>query len=92
MIRTDATLAVAEIMLSNPSGRYYGYDLWRVSGVRPGTLYPMLMRWLNNGLLEAAWQDPRDMGAQQHLPRHYYTLTDRGRDELGALVNGEREQ
>lgn len=89
MIRTRSALAVAEVMLSNPSGRYYGYDLWRVTGVWPGTLYPLLTRWLNEGLLADAWQDPRDMGARQHLPRRYYTLTDKGRVELGALVNRE---
>lgn len=89
MIRTRSALAVAEVMLSNPSGRYYGYDLWRVTGVRPGTLYPMLIRWLGDGLLTAAWQDPQSMGARQHLPRRYYELTDKGRVELGVLVNGE---
>lgn len=92
MIRTRAALAVAEAMLSNPSGRYYGYDLWRITGVRPGTLYPMLTRWLDDGLLSAAWQDPYSMGTRQRLPRRYYTLTDKGRAELGALVNGERKQ
>lgn len=86
MIRTRATLAVAEVMLSNPGGRYYGYDLWQVTGVRPGTLYPLLVRWLNAGLIADAWQDPHDMGTQQHLPRRYYTLTDKGRAELGALI------
>lgn len=87
MIRTRSTLAVAEVMLSNPSGRYYGYDLQRVTGVRAGTLYPLLVRWLNRGLLTDAWQDPQDMGARQHLPRRYYTLTDKGRAKLGVLVH-----
>lgn len=90
MIRTNSSLAVAEVMLSNPSGRYYGYDLWRVSGVRPGTLYPMLARFERAGLLRSRWQELETLPISQSLPRKYYTLTDKGRTELGALVNGER--
>lgn len=90
MIRTKVALSVAEAMLSNPGGRYYGYDLWRITGVRSGTLYPLLNRWLADGLLTDAWQDPQDMGVRQRLPRRYYMLTDKGRTELHLLLTGDQ--
>lgn len=89
MIRTRSTLAVAEVMLGNPGGRFYGYDLYRITGVRPGTLYPMLWRFERDGLLSSAWQDPGSMPTGQVHPRKYYLLTDHGREELSALIQRE---
>ena len=90
MIRTKPTLAVAEVMLGNPGGRFYGYNLWQITGVRFGTLYPMLARFERDGLVRSQWQAPEDMGAKQIMPRRYYVLTDMGRAELSALISTER--
>jgi PadR family transcriptional regulator PadR len=40
-----------------------------------GTLYPLLMRLNEQGLLEARWQDAKRPGLP---PRHVYRLTARG--------------
>ena len=45
-----------------------------------GTLYPLLSRLKNNGLLKYRWQESTD-----GPPRKYFTLTDEGQEMLTAL-------
>ena len=45
-----------------------------------GTLYPLLSRLKNNGLLKYRWQESTD-----GPPRKYFTLTDEGQQMLAAL-------
>lgn len=54
----------------------HGYDLCRQSGVKSGTLYPLLIRLEQQGYLEAEWQAPVETGRP---PRHAYRLTVAGR-------------
>ena len=54
----------------------YGYELTSLTGVRSGTLYPILIRLEAQGYLEAEWQQPAASGRP---PRHAYRLTAAGR-------------
>ena len=45
-----------------------------------GTLYPLLSRLKNNGLLKYRWQESTD-----GPPRKYFTLTEEGQTMLAAL-------
>jgi len=45
-----------------------------------GTLYPLLTRLKNDGLLAYRWEE-----STQGPPRKYYELTDEGKDFLGGL-------
>ena len=45
-----------------------------------GTLYPLLSRLKNNGLLSYRWQESTD-----GPPRKYFMLTDEGKELLAAL-------
>jgi DNA-binding PadR family transcriptional regulator len=54
----------------------YGYELTTVTGIRSGTLYPLLIRLEAQGYLEAEWQQPAATGRP---PRHAYRLTAAGR-------------
>ena len=45
-----------------------------------GTLYPILTRQKNSGLLTYRWEE-----SPQGTPRKYYTLTDKGREYLKTL-------
>ena len=45
-----------------------------------GTLYPILTRQKNSGLLTYRWEE-----SPQGPPRKYYTLTDKGREYLKTL-------
>lgn len=53
----------------------HGYDLLKDTGLSSGTLYPLLMRMADNGLVEAEWRDPTQVGRP---PRHVYRLTASG--------------
>jgi DNA-binding PadR family transcriptional regulator len=55
----------------------HGYDLARSTGLRSGTLYPLLIRLEAQGFLEAEWQPPASAGRP---PRHAYRLTAGGRE------------
>ena len=58
-------------------GRWsYGYELASVTGIKSGTLYPLLIRLEAQGYLEAEWQRPVASGRP---PRHAYRLTVAGR-------------
>ena len=51
-----------------------------------GTLYPLLMRQKNAGLLTYRWEE-----STQGPPRKYYTITDEGRAILQDLDNSWNE-
>lgn len=82
--RTLALMKVAVAVMAAPHERFYGYPLAKVSGVRSGVLYPMLDRFLADGWVTDAWELPHETATKK--PRRYYTLTDRGRRELGAVA------
>ncbi len=64
---------LAEFLLDQQEWRY-GYDLSRNTGLKSGTLYPILMRLADNGLLETAWET----AVEGRPPRHLYRLTQDG--------------
>jgi len=49
----------------------YGYDLMKETGLSSGTLYPLLMRMADKGLIEAEWHEPERPGRPA---RHAYRL------------------
>jgi DNA-binding PadR family transcriptional regulator len=63
--------------MERPSEWRYGYDISRQTGLKSGTLYPLLMRLSEQGLLEDAWQEAQQPGRP---PRHVYRLTSDGLD------------
>lgn len=64
-------------------GRIWGYALSKRSGVRSGVLYPTLDRMMAAGWLDDHWEDHAE--GKKRPPRRYYTLTDDGRTNLGAI-------
>jgi DNA-binding PadR family transcriptional regulator len=50
----------------------HGYELMKQTGLHSGTLYPLLMRMTDRGLVEAEWREPAQAGRP---PRHAYRLT-----------------
>ena len=45
-----------------------------------GTLYPLLIRQKNQGLLSYRWEE-----SPQGPPRKYYSITDKGREQLQQM-------
>jgi PadR family transcriptional regulator, regulatory protein PadR len=67
--------AVLAQLSEPPLDWHYGYDLLKRTGINSGTLYPMLIRFHEQGLLEAEWQPATVEGRP---PRHAYRLTASG--------------
>jgi PadR family transcriptional regulator, regulatory protein PadR len=61
-------------MLRQPHTWQYGYELSKPTGLKSGTLYPLLMRVSDQGLPESKWQEPERLGK----PSHAYKLTPNG--------------
>lgn len=58
--------------MTAPQAWRHGYDLMKETGLSSGTLYPILMRMTEKGLVEAEWREPAQPGRP---PRHAYRLT-----------------
>jgi DNA-binding PadR family transcriptional regulator len=71
-------------LLDAPDRWRHGYDLLRSTGLKSGTLYPLLIRLADDGLLEAEWQSPVPPA---RAPRHAYRLTAAGAAFGHALVS-----
>ncbi|MEI2810743.1 MAG: PadR family transcriptional regulator [Nocardioides sp.] len=83
---TLVAAAILEMDMDDQGGgRLWGYALTKRSGVRSGVLYPQLDRMLQQGWVEDHWESPTDISGKRP-PRRYYTLTDDGRAELGAVI------
>lgn len=80
------TTAVLRALADEPSTRRYGYDLCRILGLKAGTVYPILMRLTERGLVSAVWE----ANAQQRRPaRHLYRLTPAGAELVAEMERSE---
>jgi PadR family transcriptional regulator PadR len=70
------TTAVVLALAEDPTVWRYGYQLCRQLDIKPGSLYPILMRLTDRGLLETTWDTNVPAGRP---PRHLYRLTGSGR-------------
>jgi PadR family transcriptional regulator PadR len=69
------TVLVLSALIDDPATWRYGYELGRQVGLKAGSLYPILIRLCDRGLLEATWEaDPRPGRPARHL----YRLTGAG--------------
>ncbi len=74
--------------LAAQSGRWrYGYDLTKETSLRAGTLYPLLMRLADQGILESRWEASPLPGRPA---RHAYRLTSLGISVASAAEESSR--
>ena len=69
------TRALLAVLLERAQTWRHGYDLSKETGLKSGTLYPLLDRLSDQGFLEARWQEAERPGLP---PRHAYRLTAQG--------------
>lgn len=79
-------LALLAAMSDRPEQWRHGYELMKDTGVSSGTLYPLLMRMTEQGLLEAEWREPVQAGRP---PRHTYRLTAAGISLARSVAENE---
>ncbi|MGH3286698.1 MAG: PadR family transcriptional regulator [Streptosporangiaceae bacterium] len=77
---------VLRVFLADPSVPRHGYELMKAARLQSGTLYPLLARLEDQGMVTSGWETPQESGQR---PRRYYRLTGEGaevaRVELARL-------
>lgn len=79
---TTVLLALAE----DPAAWRHGYELCQQTELKAGSMYPILIRLADRGLLETTWETDMPVGRP---PRHLYRLTAAGLElasQLGEKV------
>jgi PadR family transcriptional regulator, regulatory protein PadR len=66
------TIAVLHALAADTRAWRYGYELGQEVGLKAGSLYPILMRLSDRGLLESSWERETPSGRP---PRHLYRLS-----------------
>jgi len=80
------TIAVLAALAEQPSSWRHGYDLARETGLKSGTLYPILVRLADRELVEACWEEAQPEGRPR---RHLYRLS---ADGLAAAAEVQADQ
>jgi len=69
------TRILLSVLVANPQSWRHGYELSKLTELKSGTLYPLLIRLSEHGLLESKWLPVEQPGRP---PRHVYRLTPNG--------------
>jgi PadR family transcriptional regulator len=80
------TLDVLEALLAQSAAWRYGYDLSRLTSLKSGTLYPILMRLAKRRWLETRWE----AAEPGKPPRHMYRLTSNGQTLAKEMVKASQ--
>jgi PadR family transcriptional regulator, regulatory protein PadR len=75
------TLSVLAVLCAEPQAWRHGYGIVKDTGLKSGSLYPILIRLADRGLVEARWEEEQPAGRPR---RHLYRLT---ADGLAAAVD-----
>jgi PadR family transcriptional regulator, regulatory protein PadR len=71
---TRQTLQILSALVEDPEREWYGLELSGRSGLKTGSIYPILGRLLESGWLERHWEDV-DPAAEGRPRRRLYRLT-----------------
>jgi PadR family transcriptional regulator, regulatory protein PadR len=77
------TLSVLAMLFDRPSAWQHGYAIAKDTGLKSGTLYPILIRLADQGLIEARWEEEQPAGRPR---RHLYRLTPKGLTSATAAL------
>jgi PadR family transcriptional regulator PadR len=69
------TYSTAIVLLAVNRGFRHGFDIMDATGLKSGTVYPILRRLEEAGLLRARWEAVADARDAQRPPRRYYQIT-----------------
>lgn len=81
---TRQTRALMAALMEAPSGWRYGYDLSRETGLKSGTLYPLLLRLTERGWLEDRWEAAAEPGRPA---RRLVRLTAEGQSAAAGMLD-----
>ena len=76
---SQQTFAVLDAVANAQQEWSYGLEISKATGLKSGSLYPILMRLNERGMLDSCWLEPERPGRP---PRHGYRLTAKGAETL----------
>jgi PadR family transcriptional regulator, regulatory protein PadR len=76
------TYQTALVLEALAAGRHHGWDIMDATDLPSGTVYPILRRIEEEGLVRAKWEREGAARREQRPPRRYYELTAAGHDRL----------
>lgn len=82
---SEQTIRVLLTLAEEPAAWRHGYDLCQQTGLKAGSMYPILMRLADRGLLHTTWESEVPTGRP---PRHLYRLTQAGADLAREFCEG----
>jgi DNA-binding PadR family transcriptional regulator len=71
--------------MEHPTANLHGYDLMQATGVSSGTLYPMLLRFEEEGWLTSVWEKA-DPTAEGRPRRRLYRITASGKRAASQIL------
>ena len=84
--RSPQTREILTALLEHPFAWRHGYDLARQTNLQSGSLYPILMRLAEQGVLEERWEPGVTPGRP---PRHVYRLTSSGLETAREVTTAD---
>ena len=70
------TYATAMVLQALDRGSRHGFDIIDATGIRSGTVYPLLRRFEDAKLVRSKWEPVAIARAENRPPRKYYELTE----------------
>lgn len=83
MSRIRMTYPTAMVLQALDVGYRYGFDIASATGVRAGSVYQILHRLEEGGLVEGAWEPAEVAHSEGRPSRRYYRLTPRSAAAVG---------
>jgi PadR family transcriptional regulator, regulatory protein PadR len=80
---SSQSLAVLGALANRPSDWLYGLELAKLTGLKSGTLYPILIRLADRAMLESRWLEQAEPGRPR---RHAYRISAAGLHALGEAT------
>jgi DNA-binding PadR family transcriptional regulator len=87
--RSHEAKLVLQILLDAPTDQAYGLQVVRATGLPAGSVYGILRRLEDEGLLSSRWEQ-LDSAEAGRPPRRYYQLNGSGRRVAQLETAGER--
>ena len=72
------TYPTAIVLVAVSRGVRYGFDIMDATGLQSGTVYPILRRLEDAGMVRSKWEPVADARNEQRPPRRYYQVTGAG--------------
>jgi DNA-binding PadR family transcriptional regulator len=77
------TYQTALVLEAIAAGRHHGFDIMDATDLPSGTVYPILRRLDDEGLVRSKWERDTVARREQRPARRYYELTAAGDARLG---------